>query len=110
MAKLPALGAGDRRFESGHPDQPYLDKHTFINGRGELVELTAVELRLLTAVARQLSGVLWNNIGARIGAEMKLYADGLLQFRVDPAKPAGVKCVSYPTAIAAVQLLERGLI
>ena len=110
MDKLLVLGTSDCRFESGHPDSPYLDKHTFIDGRGDLVELTAVELRLLIATARQFSGILWNNIGARIGAELKLYDYGLLRFRADPTKSAGMRCVSYPTAIAAVQLLERGLI
>ncbi|KKN73544.1 hypothetical protein LCGC14_0399960 [marine sediment metagenome] len=103
------MGAEVISVESGHPDHPYFDKHTFIDGRGELVELTVVELRLLTAVANQRNGVLWDNIGARTGAEIKLYDAGLLQFKVALAKPAGARCVSYPTAIAAVQLLERGL-
>ena len=103
------MGAEVISVESGHPDQPYLDKHTFIDGRGNLVELTAVELRFLIAVARQLSGVLWDNVGACIGAEMKLYDYGLIQFKAALAKPAGMRCVVYPTATAAVQLLERGL-
>ena len=110
VAKPPVLGTGNRRFESGHPDQPWLDKHTFVDGRGERIELSEAELRYLVATTKQLNGTLWDKASDRIAVENLLYKLGLIQFRVEQAEPTGMRCILYPTAIAAVQLIARGLI
>ncbi len=110
VAKLPVLGTGDRRFKSGHPDPLPVSDRMFVDGHGDLVDLLADDLRYLVAIAKQLDGPLWDKRDLVATIERRLYTLGFIQFRLDPAKPNGVKCTPYPTAIAAIQLIARGLV